>query len=194
MSSRLRLIRRLASAISGCNENGRRDTQSVIALLLLAPKAGVKSCVGVVIIGSLADAIASDGVVTLQAPRPGDSRLLVEGRDDEFFRWLGPGSEVPEPVACVWAGGELVGWVDYDVGYYLFPAARGKGYAARAVELLLLHLKRDTERAVATLLIHQENVRSLALAARLGFRGRGEVRGQRCFARDLQGSRSERSD
>jgi RimJ/RimL family protein N-acetyltransferase len=78
----------------------------------------------------------------------------VEGRDDEFFRWLGPGADEPRPVACVWVGDELVGWVDYDlehewlqagqvnVGYYLFPAARRKGYASRAVELLLTHLGR----------------------------------------------------
>jgi RimJ/RimL family protein N-acetyltransferase len=123
--------------------------------------------------------------------------LLVEGRDDEFHRWLGPGAEVPEPVACVWAGGQLVGWVDYDldhawlrpgqvnVGYYLFPSARGKGYASRAVELLLLHLKRDTEYTVATLLIHPENVRSLALARRLGFTENGAVNGQLFFTRDV---------
>jgi len=60
----------------------------------------------------------------------------------------------------VWVDNELIGWVDYDlehdwlepgqvnVGYYLFLAARGKGYASRAVELLLRHLKRDTEHTV----------------------------------------------
>jgi RimJ/RimL family protein N-acetyltransferase len=141
--------------------------------------------------------IATDGVVTLKAPRPGDARLLVEGRDDEFFRWLGPGAEVPRPVACVWVGDELVGWVDYDldhdwlqsgqvnVGYYLFPAARRKGYASRAVELLLLHLTRDTQHTVASLLIDPENVRSLALARRLGFTQAGEVNGELFFTRGI---------
>ncbi len=141
--------------------------------------------------------IATDGVVTLRAPEPGDARSLVDGRDDEFFKWLGPGAEVPSPVACVWAEDELCGWVDYDVdhawlrpgevnvGYYLFPAARGKGYASRAVELLLRHLRRDTRYEVATLLIHAENVRSLALARRLGFVERGEVNGEPFFARDV---------
>ena len=120
--------------------------------------------------------IVTDGVVTLRPPRPGDARLLVAGRDDEFYRWLGPGAEVTRPVACVWVGNELAGWADYDVdrdwlhpdqvnvGYYLFPSARRKGYASRAMELLLLHLRRDTEYKVATLVIHPENARSLALA------------------------------
>jgi RimJ/RimL family protein N-acetyltransferase len=142
-------------------------------------------------------AIATDGVVTLKAPRDGDSPMLVEGRDDEFHRWLGSGADEPEPTACVWARGQLVGWVDYDadqawlrhgemnVGYALFPAARGNGYAARAVELLLIHLKRDAEHTVATLLIDPENVRSLAVARRLRFGERGEVDGQLLFARNL---------
>lgn len=141
--------------------------------------------------------VLTDGVVMLRPLRPGDSVLLVEGRDDEFFRWLGPGAEIPNPVACVWAGDELVGWVDYDVehdwlqpgevnvGYYLFPSARGKGHASRAVELLLLHLSRDTEYTVATLLIHPENERSLGLARRLGFVARGEIEGELFFARDV---------
>jgi RimJ/RimL family protein N-acetyltransferase len=139
--------------------------------------------------------IGTDGVVTLRSPRPGDAQLLVQGRDEEFFRWLGPGAEDPSPVACVWVDDELVGWVDYDrehewlgpgqvnVGYYLFPAARGKGFASRAVELLLVHLWRDTEHTVATLLIDPENASSLAVARRLGFSEAGEVGGQLLFTR-----------
>ena len=144
--------------------------------------------------------VVSDGVVTLGAPRPGDAERLVEGRDDEFFRWLGPGAETPSPVACVRVGEELVGWVDYDcdsehdwlepgevnVGYYLFPAARGKGYASRAVELLLLHLRRETEHKVATLVIDPENVRSLELARRLRFEERSEIEKGLFFARKVK--------
>jgi len=143
--------------------------------------------------------IATDGVVTLRAPMPGDVELLIAGRDEEFFKWFGPGATGPRPVACVWVDERLVGWVDYDldsdhdwlepgevnVGYYLFPGARGKGYASRAVELLLGHLKRETEHSVATLLIHPENVRSLALADRLDFVQDGEVNGEPFFRRNL---------
>jgi RimJ/RimL family protein N-acetyltransferase len=139
-------------------------------------------------------------MVTLRRPRPGDARLLVEGRDEEFFRWLGPGAENPRPVACVWVDDELVGWVDYDVdtehdwlrpgevnvGYYLFPGARGKGYASHAVEVLLLHLSRDTPHTAATLVIDRRNVRSLRLARRLGFEEKGEVKGDLFFVRDLR--------
>jgi RimJ/RimL family protein N-acetyltransferase len=143
--------------------------------------------------------IATDGVVTLRAPGPGDVDLLIAGRDEEFFRWFGAGATGPNPVACVWVNEGLVGWVDYDldadhdwlrsgevnVGYYLFAAARGNGYASRAVELLLEHLARDTEHTVATLLIHPENARSLAVAHRLGFAQRGEVNEEPFFTRDL---------
>lgn len=140
----------------------------------------------------------TDGVVILRPPRPDDARLLVEGRDEEFFRWLGPGAETPSPVACVWVDDELVGWVDYDrehdwlrpgevnVGYYLFPAARGNGYASRAVELLLLHLGRATQHTVATLVIDPENARSLALARRLDFVEKGELPRGLSFARDVR--------
>jgi RimJ/RimL family protein N-acetyltransferase len=141
--------------------------------------------------------IATDGVVRLKPSRPGDAPLLLEGRDEEFFRWFGPGAGNPDPFACIWIDDELVGWVDYDVGrdwlqpgevnvgYYLFPVARGKGYASRAVELLLRHLSRGTEHTVATLLIHPENERSLRLAHRLEFVERGEVEGERFFAREV---------
>jgi RimJ/RimL family protein N-acetyltransferase len=144
--------------------------------------------------------IASDGVVELRAPAPADSERIVAERDAESFRWFGPGGGNPRPVAGVWVGDELVGWVDYDrdddhdwlepgevnVGYCLFPAARGKGHASRAVELLLEHLARDTEQSVATLLIHPDNSRSLALARRLGFVQHGEVNAEPFFRRALR--------
>jgi RimJ/RimL family protein N-acetyltransferase len=118
-------------------------------------------------------------MVTLQTPQPSDAERIVEERDAESFRWFGPGGGNPSPTACIWVDGELVGWVDYDrdddhdwlqpgevnVGYCVFPAARGKGYAARAVELLLRHLAESTEHEVATLLIHPENTRSPASSA-----------------------------
>jgi RimJ/RimL family protein N-acetyltransferase len=141
--------------------------------------------------------VVSDGLVTLKPPRAGDAQLLVAGRDEEFFKWLGPGSDTPSPVACIWIDDELVGWVDYDlehdwleagevnIGYYLFPEARGNGYASRAVELLLQHLSRHTQHTVATLVIRAENPRSLGLAARLGFAQRGELERGLFFTRDL---------
>ena len=143
--------------------------------------------------------IATDGVVTLRAPEPGDAARIVAERDDESFRWFGPGGGNPSPAACIWVDDELVGWVDYDrdddhdwlepgevnVGYSLFPAARGKGYASRAVALLLEHLAHDTEYTVATLLIHPENTKSLALARRLGLAQNGEINGEPFFRRDL---------
>jgi RimJ/RimL family protein N-acetyltransferase len=141
--------------------------------------------------------VSTDGVVTLQRPRDGDAELLVAGRDEEFHRWFGPGAETPSPTACIWVDGSVVGWVDYDVehdwlepgevnvGYYLFPGARGKGYASRAVELLLEHLGGHTEHTVATLVIRPENERSLKLAHRLGFLQRGELEGGLVFARGV---------
>jgi RimJ/RimL family protein N-acetyltransferase len=83
----------------------------------------------------------------------------------------------------------VVGWVDYDhdrpwlesdevnVGYNVFRPFRGNGYATRAVRLLMRHLALDTEWQVATLLIHPDNERSLALARRAGFEPVGELDG-----------------
>jgi RimJ/RimL family protein N-acetyltransferase len=141
--------------------------------------------------------VSTDGVVTLKPPREGDEQLLIAGRDEEFFKWLGPGSESPSPVACIWVDSELVGWVDYDlehdwlqpgevnVGYYLFPGARGKGYASRAVALLLAHLREHTGHTTATLVIRRENVQSLRLAHRLGFVQRAELDRGLFFVREV---------
>ena len=120
------------------------------------------------------EALAHDDVIALQRPRVGDAERLVAGR-----RWLGPESDAPNPTACIIVGGSLVGWVDYDtdrtwlqqgevnVGYSVFAAHRGRGYATRAVLLLLDHLARTTEHHTATLLINADNVQSLGVAAKL---------------------------
>jgi RimJ/RimL family protein N-acetyltransferase len=114
--------------------------------------------------------------------------VLVEGRDEEFHRWLGEGAAEPRPTACIEVGGEIVGWVDADascdwlapgevnVGYHVFAAHRGNGYATRAVALLVRGLASGVSTAV--LLIDDGNARSLAVARRAGFVRDGSVGGQ----------------
>jgi RimJ/RimL family protein N-acetyltransferase len=142
----------------------------------------------------------SDGVITIRPPEAGDAVTLIAGRDEEFHRWLGPGAEKPAPVACVVVDGEIVGWVDYDddrhhdwleagevnVGYHLFARHRGNGYATRAVELLMQHLAEATDKHTASLLIHPQNERSLAVARRAGFAPCDDVNDQRYFRRAVR--------
>jgi RimJ/RimL family protein N-acetyltransferase len=123
----------------------------------------------------------TDGVATIRPATPADVGVLVAGRDAEFHRFLGDGDPEPHPVACIVVDGIVVGWVDHDhdrswleadevnLGYNVFPSFRGHGYATRAVRLLVRHLAADTDWRVATLLIHPDNHRSLALARRAGF-------------------------
>jgi len=106
---------------------------------------------------------------------------IIAGRDDEFHRWMGPGSNEPAPTACIVVAGDVVGWVDYDpgpawlqpgevnVGYVVFPGHRGLGYATRALALLVRHLTVETPYRTAVLVIDHGNERSLAVAERLGF-------------------------
>ena len=138
-------------------------------------------------------AIASDGVVTLCPPGIGDAASLIEGRDDESRRWLGPESSEPAPTACIIVNGDVVGWVDYDtdrewlqageinIGYNVFADPRRRGYAARAIELLIEYLGRTTNYCTATLLINAENIASLAVAAKLGCEAHGNIGDSRYF-------------
>jgi RimJ/RimL family protein N-acetyltransferase len=121
----------------------------------------------------------TDGLVTIRPPGDGDGERLVAGRDAEFHRFLCDGDPHPQPLACIESDGQVIGWVDYDVdrawlepgevniGYHVFAAHRGRGWATRAVKLLLHHLSVATEHRVATFLIDAANVRSLALAGRV---------------------------
>jgi RimJ/RimL family protein N-acetyltransferase len=123
----------------------------------------------------------SDGTVTLRAPSIEDLALLAEGRDAEFFRWLAAEADMAPPLACLVVHDQVTGWIDYDVarpwlekgevniGYFLLAPCRRRGYATRALELLLAHLSEETDYRVATLLIDTRNDRSLAVARRAGF-------------------------
>ncbi len=104
-------------------------------------------------------------------------------------RFLGPGDEEPRPTGCIVVDGRLVGWVDHDVdrswlgpgevnvGYNVFAPDRGKGYATRALQLLMHHLAVDTDHHTATLLVSAENERSLAVASRARFAPAGDLDG-----------------
>lgn len=144
----------------------------------------------------------TDGLVTIRPPGAGDVETLLAGRDAEFDRWLGPGFLSPAPTACISVAGEIVGWVDYDVerdwlgsdevnvGYSLSADHRGKGYATRAVKLLLRYLEDDTSFQTATVLIDPDNGRSLSVAERVGFEPAGEVDGQRYLKRRVGSART----
>jgi RimJ/RimL family protein N-acetyltransferase len=122
----------------------------------------------------------SDGVVCLRPPRAGEDQVLVASRDTEWERWLGPGEGQPRPTAVALVGAEIVGWVDYDtdrdwlgpnevhVGYNIFAPYRRRGYATRAVRLLLGLLRDHTDHQRANLVIDVGNIASLGVARALG--------------------------
>ena len=143
----------------------------------------------------------TDGVVTIRPPATGDSAKLVAGRNEEWRRWLGPGDDDPRPTACIVVGGEVVGWVDADptathvqpgevnVGYNVFAPYRRKGYASRAVELLMRYLVECTPFHIASVSIDDGNVASLGVAARTRFVPSGDLN-----SKSLDFKRSMRSE
>jgi RimJ/RimL family protein N-acetyltransferase len=131
-------------------------------------------------------------MVTLRLFEPSEAPLIIAARDAAFRRFIGDGSAVPTPEFCIVVDGAVVGWVDHDrdddrwwlapeevnIGYHVFPEHRGRGYATRAVRLMLAHLREDTEHRVATLLIHPDNVPSLRVAERNGFERAADIQGR----------------
>jgi RimJ/RimL family protein N-acetyltransferase len=104
----------------------------------------------------------------------------------------------PSPTACILVRDEVSGWVDYDhdhdwlapeevnVGYFVFAKHRRKGYAARAVELLLGHVRDKTGYTTASVLVHHpENEPSLGVARRCQFVFVRELNGQVYLRRSL---------
>ena len=74
---------------------------------------------------------------------------------------------------------------EINLGYNVFAAHRGKGYASRAVQLLMHHLAMSRHHHTATLLINPGNERSLALAARTHFSRAGGIDGDHYFKRPV---------
>ena len=123
----------------------------------------------------------SDGVVTIRPPHPGDAAILIAGRDDEWARWLSPGVDNPNPSACIVVDHVIVGWVDFDpdadglapgevnIGYNVFAPFRGKGYATRAVLLLLERVRDEGRYDVGVVSIAHGNRASTRVAAKAGF-------------------------
>ena len=124
---------------------------------------------------------ACDGLVTVRPFANGDRQRIVDERDAECDRCLGPGSHEPSPTACIEADGHVVGWIDADpspewlrpgevnVGYSIFPQHRGHGYAARAVGVLAAELRLQGRRR-ALLVIDRQNGASLGVARAAGAR------------------------
>ncbi|HYN31994.1 MAG TPA: GNAT family N-acetyltransferase [Ilumatobacteraceae bacterium] len=137
----------------------------------------------------MAGGILTDGVVTMRPSTPDDAPLIIAARDAAFRRFIGQGSAVPAPEYVIVVGGSVVGWVDHDrdddrwwlapeevnIGYHVFPEHRGRGHATRAVQLMLEHLRADTDCKIATLLIHRDNMASLKVAERNGFERANDV-------------------
>ena len=136
--------------------------------------------------------LVSDGLL-LRPWEPGDQDLLgTSTRDPEIGRYLGDrldvadGAPLPDdpdaPIFAIVEAGAVVGvlWFGrgirpFEVGYYLHPAAWGRGLATRSLALVsdwMLH-ERGEERIV--LHTHPGNVRSQAVALRAGYRADGEV-------------------
>jgi RimJ/RimL family protein N-acetyltransferase len=137
----------------------------------------------------------TDGIVTLRPPDEGDLDAIAAGIvDPDVVRWIGPpeGSAAEtlalnrvrwaagSPTFAIFeADGSCVGhvWANRaeeepgaaTIGYWLLPAARGRGLATRAVRLLCDWLV--AERGVITLRIFTDpaNLASQRVAERSGF-------------------------
>jgi RimJ/RimL family protein N-acetyltransferase len=138
----------------------------------------------------------SDGRVLLRAAEPRDVPAIAAGmHDPDVIRWIGPPERSAQEVLVQneerWAQGSptlsicepdgtCVGkvWLSVSetdgstgsIGYWLLPAARGRGFATTAVRLLSSWAVRELGVTKVRLTTAPDNERSHRVAERSGFR------------------------
>jgi RimJ/RimL family protein N-acetyltransferase len=147
---------------------------------------------------------ASDGVVSLRGLRPqdvaaylgafGDDPDLARSRglervpdEAKFLAWLAD-DDSAELAICEAGDDALLGSVIVhsldrrhrraELGYWLVPAARGRGLATRALGLALAWMFEELGLERAEIETEPDNLASRALARRLGFVEEGLLRGR----------------
>jgi RimJ/RimL family protein N-acetyltransferase len=154
--------------------------------------------------------VLSDDRVMLRPMEPRDLPAIEAGiNDPDVIRWIGPpegtahGALVqaeerwtqgsPTLAICepdgTFAGKAWVGFREGDtsigyVGYWLLPAARGRGLATSAVRLLSDWAARELGLASVRLTTEPHNARSQRVAERSGFRRVSEQAGQVVYELD----------
>jgi RimJ/RimL family protein N-acetyltransferase len=137
----------------------------------------------------IADASGDPGIQRYSAPPQSmtDAVALIESFERNWLRF----AECRNPTGVSFAildaaSGDLAGqcgvdeWSKEDVaqiGYWLAPQARGRGFATRAVELMTSWLF-DLGAARVFLTVVSENAASAAVARRAGFAYEGTLRSQ----------------
>lgn len=146
------------------------------------------------------------GEFFLDGHRVGDAAAMLAGDDPESVRWLNEGhvSSLEQNRSGIarwqeswrtggaqrtWAlretsTGDLAGGCELrlegsgiaDFSYWIYPAYRGRGWAARGLTLVVAFAFAQLDIARATLLIEGENTASHRVAATAGFRREGVLR------------------
>ncbi len=158
----------------------------------------------------------TDGVVTLRPWRESDIGPAIDGHDEEIQHWFGFPSVTPsreEHLAALerWragyaddrrtvnfvveAGGEVAGNVEVrtkddsigELSWILYSAHRGRGYAVRAVRMLMDYSFEELGLVRLEAYVNTGNERSMRLATRAGLRREGVMRGRE----DLFGQRHD---
>jgi ribosomal-protein-serine acetyltransferase len=107
------------------------------------------------------------------------ARRFIRFRLDQYARDKGP-------LAGIFVEGELVGGIGFhgidhdarktDLGYWLAPAAQGRGLATRAVAAMIDYAIGEQNVNRIEIIIDARNTRSRALPERLGFKLEGTLR------------------
>ncbi|CAN5580439.1 hypothetical protein BH10ACT10_BH10ACT10_08610 [soil metagenome] len=127
----------------------------------------------------------TDGVVTLRPSRDEDVSSAIAGHDEEIARRLGRTEDASTVNFLVEADGAVAGLVEVrtddgvgDLSWVLYAGHRGRGYAARAVRLLVGYAFESLGLRRVEAHVNSANERSKRVASRSGLRREGVLRGR----------------